>query len=131
MRQKLAVIPNLKYLFQTPHQVCVMKGLNKVTLIGHLGSKPEVKVIREELKVLHIAIATTEIHRNRDGQMKTHTDWHNLVLWDKLAGVAEKYLTKGSLVYIEGKLKTRHYEDRNGHRKYVSEVIVDEIIMLK
>ena len=108
-----------------------MKGLNKVTLIGHLGKTPEVKVIREKLKVSQISIATTEMYRDKDGQVKTQTDWHNLVLWDKLADMAEKYLRKGSLVYIEGKLKARQYEDKEGQRKYVSEVIVDQIIMLK
>lgn len=108
-----------------------MQGLNKVSLIGHLGKKPEVREIREELKVSHVGIATSEVYRDKDGQVKTRTEWHHLVLWGKLADVADKYLNKGSLVYVEGKLKTRQYDDKTGRRIYVSEVVVEQILMLK
>jgi single-strand DNA-binding protein len=108
-----------------------MKGLNRVTLIGHLGSKPDIRVIQGETKVSHVSIATTEMFRDDQGQRKTHTDWHNLVLWGKLSDIAEKYLHKGNLVYIEGKLKTRSYIDGIGVRKYITEVIVEKIVMIR
>jgi len=108
-----------------------MKGLNKVTLIGHLGRKPEVRKVKEDLSVSHVAIATTEMYRDVNGKVQSQTDWHNLVLWGKLSAIAEKYLDKGNLVYIEGRLKNRSYQDKSGCRKMVSEVIVEQILMLK
>ena len=108
-----------------------MKGLNKVSLIGHLGKDPDVRSVGESNKVSHVSLATTEMYRDKSGATKTQTDWHALVLWGKLSDIAEKHLHKGSLVYVEGKLKTRHYDDKSGSRRYVSEVIVEQIIMLK
>lgn len=108
-----------------------MKGLNKVTLIGHLGRKPDVRKVKDELSVSHVALATTEMYRDKSGKVQTQTDWHNLVLWGKLSLLAEKYLDKGNLVYIEGRLKNRAYQDKAGCRKNVSEVIVEQILMLK
>lgn len=108
-----------------------MKGLNKVSLIGHLGKDPDVRLVGEGMRVSHVSLATTELYRDKSGALKTQTDWHALVLWGKLSELAEKYLHKGSLVYVEGKLKTRHYDDTSGSRRYVSEVIVEQLLMLK
>lgn len=108
-----------------------MKGLNKVSLIGHLGKEPNARTLNEGAQVSHVSLATTEMYRDKAGEMKTHTDWHALVLWGRLSEVAVKHLRKGSLVYVEGKLKSRQYDDKAGVRRYVSEVVVDEIIMLK
>lgn len=108
-----------------------MKGLNKVSLIGHLGKDPDARTVGEGLRVSHMSLATTEMYRDKSGGLKTQTDWHALVLWGKLSDIAEKHLHKGSLVYVEGKLETRHYEDKSGVRRYVSEVIVEQLLMLK
>jgi single-strand DNA-binding protein len=108
-----------------------MKGLNKVSLIGHLGKNPDVRMVGEGMRVSHLSLATTEMFRDKSGALKTQTDWHALVLWGKLSEVAEKHLHKGSLVYVEGKLKTRHYNDTSGSRRHVSEVIVEQLLMLK
>ena len=108
----------------------IMKGLNKVTLIGNLGKDPEVQVLEGNVPVAKFSLATTESHRNKAGEMITDTDWHSIVLWRGLAELAQKYMHKGSYVYIEGKLKTRHYEDKDGLKKYVTEIIGEQLIML-
>lgn len=108
-----------------------MKGLNKVQLIGNLGKDPEINVLEGNIPVAKFTLATTESYRDNKGNIQTHTEWHNIVLWRGLAELSEKYLTKGSLVFIEGKLKTRHYEDKEGNKKYVTEIIADEMIMLE
>jgi single-strand DNA-binding protein len=108
-----------------------MKGLNKVSLIGHLGKDPDVRMVGEGMRVSHVSLATTELYRDKSGAVKTQTDWHALVLWNKLSEIAEKHLHKGNLVYVEGKLKTRHYEDKAGSRRNVSEVIVEQLLILK
>ncbi|MBL0316675.1 MAG: single-stranded DNA-binding protein [Flavobacteriales bacterium] len=107
-----------------------MKGLNRVSLIGHLGKDPEYKEISGELQVAKMTLATTETYRDKEGILKAQTDWHSLVMWGKLAQVAQKHLKKGSHLFIEGKLKFRKYEDKSGQIKYVSEVIVENILML-
>ena len=107
-----------------------MKGLNKVTLIGNLGKDPEVQVLDGNVPVAKFSLATTESHRNKAGEMITDTDWHTIVLWRGLAELAQKYLHKGSYIYIEGKIKTRSYEDKDGSKKYVTEIIGEQLIML-
>ena len=108
----------------------IMKGLNKVTLIGNLGKDPEVQVLDGNVPVAKFSLATTESYRNKDGEMVTDTEWHTIVLWRGLAELAQKYLHKGSTIYIEGKMKTRHYEDKDGTKRYVTEVIGEQLIML-
>ena len=108
-----------------------MKGLNKVCLIGHLGKDPEIRKLEGENQVAHVSVATTDGYRDANGKLVTHTDWHALILWGKFATTAEKHMRKGSLVYVEGKLKSRSYNDKLGHKKYVTEVIVDHILLLK
>jgi single-strand DNA-binding protein len=107
-----------------------MRGLNKVTLIGNLGKDPELQVLQENVKVARFSLATSESYKDDKGQAHTHTEWHSVVLWRGLAELAEKYLKKGSLVYVEGKIKTRSYEDKTGAKKYVTEIAAEEVIML-
>jgi single-strand DNA-binding protein len=107
-----------------------MRGLNKVTLIGNLGKEPEYQQLEGNVSVAKFSLATTESFKDKTGQTHTTTDWHTVVLWRSLAELANKYLQKGSLVYVEGKLKTRSYDDRDGTKRYVTEVIAEQLIML-
>ena len=107
-----------------------MKGLNKVTLIGNLGKGPEIQVLDGNVPVAKFQLATTESYRNKTGEMITDTEWHTIVLWRGLAELAQKYLHKGSYIYIEGKLKNRNYEDKDGTKRYVTEIIGEQLIML-
>ena len=104
-----------------------MRGLNKVTLIGNLGKDPDVQVLDGNVPVVKFSLATSETYRDKSGQPHTSTDWHTVVLW---RGLAEAYLRKGSLGYLEGKLKTRHYDDAAGQRHYVTEIIGGHLLML-
>ncbi|HJW17549.1 MAG TPA: single-stranded DNA-binding protein [Flavisolibacter sp.] len=103
---------------------------NKVQLIGNLGSNPEIKTLEGGKKMARFSVATNEIYRNTKGEKVTETQWHNLVAWGKLAEIAEKFLTKGSEVAIEGKLMNRTYNDKEGVKKYITEVLVNELLML-
>jgi single-strand DNA-binding protein len=103
---------------------------NKVQLIGNLGNTPEVKTFESGKKKVSFRMATTEIYRNAKGEKVKETTWHNLIMWGKLADIAEKHLTVGKEVAIEGKLINRSYEDKNGEKKYVTEIQVNELLML-
>jgi len=106
-------------------------SVNKVILIGNLGKDPEVRHLENGTSVANFSLATSETYKDRtSGERKTITDWHNIVLWRGLAEIAEKYLKKGSKIYVEGKLRTRSYEDQNGQTRYVTEVVGDELTML-
>lgn len=107
-----------------------MRGLNKVTLIGNLGKDPDMNVLDGNVPVAKFSLATTETYRDKSGQPHTSTDWHTVVLWRGLAELAQAYLRKGSLVYVEGKLKTRHYDDAAGQRHYVTEIMGEQVLML-
>lgn len=107
-----------------------MRGLNKVTLIGNLGREPEVRYLDNGTPVASFSIATSEQYTDKSGQRQTITDWHNIVAWRGLAEVTKNYLHKGDPVYIEGKLKTRSWDDQNGQKRYTTEVVADELIML-
>lgn len=107
-----------------------MRGLNKVTLIGNLGNNPEISNLEKNIKVAKFSLATSETFKDDNGQKQTITDWHNIVLWRGLADLAQNFLHKGSLVYIEGKLKTRNYDDKDGRKVYVTEVIGEQILLL-
>jgi single-strand DNA-binding protein len=107
-----------------------MRGLNKVQLIGNLGSDPEVKTLEANLTVAKFSLATNESYKDKEGKTITDTEWHTIVMWRGLAETASKYLKKGSLVFIEGKIKTRHYEDKEGNKKYVTEIVADNFLML-
>ena len=108
-----------------------MAGVNKVILVGNLGRDPEVRALENGVKVARFSIATTESYKDRNsGERVEHTEWHNVVLWRGLAEVAEKYLKKGSQVYVEGKLQTRNYQDKDGVTKYNTEIIGATMTML-
>ncbi|MDP3393475.1 single-stranded DNA-binding protein [Sediminibacterium sp.] len=103
---------------------------NKVQLIGNLGQDPEVKSIGEDKKVAHLSVATNENYKNAKGEKVTETQWHNVVAWGKLAEIAEKYLVKGTEVVIEGKLINRNYTDKQGVKRYATEVQANELLIL-
>ena len=103
---------------------------NKVQLIGHLGLDPEVKNLESGTKLAKISLATNESYKSAAGDKVTETQWHNLVAWGKNAEFAEKYLKKGNEVAIEGRLINRSYNDKEGVKKYISEVVVNEVMLL-
>ena len=103
---------------------------NKVQLIGHLGAKPEIKILDSGKKMARFSVATNETYRKASGEKVTETQWHTVVAWEKLAEIAEKYLDKGKEVAIEGKLNNRSYADKEGVKKYVCEIIAGEVLML-
>jgi single-strand DNA-binding protein len=107
-----------------------MGGLNKAMLIGNLGKDPEVKVLENGAKIATFPLATSESFKDRDGNKQTRTEWHNIVLWRGLADVAELYCRKGGQVYIEGRLSTRKWDDKEGHTRYTTEIIGDQMILL-
>ena len=109
----------------------VMNALkNKVQLIGNLGNAPEVRNTESGKKLVRFSIATNESYRNAKGEKVTETQWHNLIAWGKVADIAEKYLTKGSEVAIEGKLMNNNYTDKEGVKKYATEIQVHELLLL-
>ncbi len=103
---------------------------NKVQLIGNLGNAPEVKTFDGGKKMARFSVATNENYRNAKGEKVTETQWHNLVAWGKVAEIAEKFLVKGKEIAIEGKLVNRSYNDKEGNKKYVTEVVVSELLLL-
>jgi single-strand DNA-binding protein len=107
-----------------------MAGVNKVILVGNLGKDPEVKYLDSGVAVANFSLATTENYKNKEGERVSQTEWHNIVLWRGLAEVAEKWLKKGSSVYIEGKIKTRKWEDKDGNTRYNTEILADNMTML-
>lgn len=106
-----------------------MIGVNKVILIGNLGKDPEV-ITFDTAKKATFPLATTEFFKNKDGQKVEQTDWHNIVCWRGLADIAEKILRKGTHVYIEGKLHTRSWEDKDGNKRYITEVLAENFTVL-
>jgi len=107
-----------------------MRGVNRVMLIGNLGKDPDVQYLEGNIGVAKFSLATTETFKDRTGKLISQTEWHTVVLWRGLAELAQKYLHKGSLVYIEGRLRTRSWEDKDGNKKFATEVVGDNLIML-
>lgn len=107
-----------------------MRGVNKVILIGNLGKEPDVQFLEGNIAVAKFPLATTESYKDKTGKLLSQTEWHIVVLWRGLAELAYKYLHKGSLVYIEGRLKTRAWDDKEGHKKIATEIIGENLIML-
>ena len=107
-----------------------MRGVNRVMLIGNLGKDPDVQYLEGNIGVAKFSLATTETFKDRAGKLISQTEWHTVVLWRGLAELANKYLHKGSLVYIEGRLRTRSWEDKEGNKKFATEVVGDNLIML-
>lgn len=107
-----------------------MAGVNKVILIGNLGKDPEVRYLDNGVAVANFSLATTENYKNKEGERVSQTEWHNIVLWRGLAEVAEKWMKKGSSVYVEGKIRTRKWEDKDGNTRYSTEILGDNMTML-
>jgi single-strand DNA-binding protein len=107
------------------------KSVNKVILVGHLGKDPEVKYTPSGTAVASFSIATSERFKDKDGNWQDRTEWHNIVLWQRLAEIAGEYLKKGRQVYIEGRLQTRSWDDKNtGEKKYRTEVVGNDLVLL-
>ena len=108
-----------------------MKNLrNRVNLIGNLGTNPEIKVFDSGKKMAKLTLATNDSYKNSNGEKVEETQWHNLIIWGNTAEVAEKYLKKGNEIAIEGKISYRNYEDSEGKTKYITEIIVNDLLML-
>ncbi len=107
-----------------------MSGVNKVILIGNLGKDPEVRSLEGGAKVASFSLATNEVFKGKDGNKVEQTEWHNIVVWRGLAELAEKYLRKGSQIYLEGKIKTRSWDDKEGNKRYTTEIVGDNMTFL-
>ena len=103
---------------------------NRVQLIGNLGNNPDIRTLDGGRKLARFSVATSETYRNNNGEKVTETQWHNVVAWGKVAEIAEKLLSKGAEVAVEGKLVNRNYTDKNGVKKYITEVVVSEVLVL-
>lgn len=107
-----------------------MAGVNKVILVGNLGKDPEVRHLEGNVSVANFTLATNEYYRDKQGTRIERTEWHNIAAWRGLAEMAEKFLKKGQQVYVEGKIRTRQYQDKDNQTRYITEIIADEITML-
>jgi single-strand DNA-binding protein len=108
-----------------------MRGVNKVILIGHLGKDPEVQTFEGGNMKCKFTLATTETFKDKSGQKQEQTEWHNIVMWGSLADIASKFLRKGTPVYLEGKIKSRSWDDaQSGQKKYITEIVADNMNML-
>jgi single-strand DNA-binding protein len=103
---------------------------NNVRLMGHLGQNPEIRTTPSGKKVATFSLATNEVHLDANGQKVNETMWHNLIAWGKLADLAEKYLEKGKEICVEGKISNRNYIDKNGQKKYLTEIVLSEILLM-
>jgi single-strand DNA-binding protein len=107
--------------------------INKVILIGNVGQDPEIRYtgdVNNGTKVATLRVATTERYRDRNGNLQEHTEWHSIVVWRNTADVVEKYVKKGTQVYIEGRLRSRSWDDQNGNKRYVTEIVADTLQLL-
>ena len=105
-------------------------SVNKVILVGNLGKDPELRSTPQGTQVARFSVATTESWKDRSGQRQEKTEWHNVVAWDKLATICGEYLQKGKLVYVEGRIQSRSYDDKDGQKKYITEIKADNVTML-
>ncbi len=108
-----------------------MAGVNKVILIGNLGKDPELKYLEGNIAKLSFSLATTEVYKDKNGNKVEHTEWHNIIMWRGIAENAEKLLKKGMQVYIEGKLQTRQWTDKDGQKKNITEIIAENFNLLQ
>ena len=105
-------------------------SVNKVILIGNVGKDPEVRYLDNNLPICKLSLATSEVYKNKAGEKVTTTEWHNVILWRGLAEVAEKYVKKGSQIYIEGRLRTRSFDDKDKIKRYTTEIVADVMQLL-
>lgn len=106
------------------------RTLNKVMLIGNVGRDPDLKFTPSGIPVITFRLATSETWKDRDGNIREHTDWHSVVAWRGLAEVINKLVQKGSRIYVEGRIQTRHYDDKSGNRRHVVEILADNMLLL-
>jgi single-strand DNA-binding protein len=106
------------------------RGVNKAILIGNLGADPELRQTQSGQNVATFRIATSDRWKDRSGQFQDRTEWHNIVAWGQLADIVQQYLTKGSQVYIEGRIQTRQWEDASGQRRFSTEIVANQMVML-
>ncbi|MEY2719790.1 MAG: single-strand binding protein [Bacteroidota bacterium] len=106
------------------------RTLNKVMLIGNVGKDPEVHFTPSGVKVAQLRLATSETWKDKDGAVQEHTDWHTIIAWRGLADVVERLVRRGSRLYVEGKIQSRSFDDRDGNKKYVTEIIADSLLVL-
>ena len=107
-----------------------MSSVNKATLVGHLGADPEMRYTNGGQGVCELRLATSESWKGKDGNKQERTEWHRIVVWGKLAEVCAKYLAKGRQVYVEGRIQTRDYEDKQGVKRYTTEIVASEVKFL-
>ena len=107
-----------------------MRGVNRVFLIGNLGRDPDLQHLEGNIAVAKFPLATTETYKDKNGNLVSQTEWHTIVLWRGLAELAQKYLHKGSLVYIEGRIRSRNWEDKDKNKRFSTEIIGDNLVML-
>jgi single-strand DNA-binding protein len=105
-------------------------SVNKVILVGHVGQDPEVRYLDNNTPVCTLRLATSDVYKNKSGERVTTTEWHSVVLWRGLAEVADKYVKKGSQIYIEGKLRTRSWDDKDKNKRYTTEIVADVMQLL-
>jgi single-strand DNA-binding protein len=105
-------------------------AVNKVILVGNVGKDPDVRHLEGGTSVASFPLATSETYKNKSGEKVTTTEWHNIVVWRGLAEVAEKYVKKGSQLYIDGRIRTRSYDDKDGNKRYITEIYADTLRML-
>lgn len=103
---------------------------NRVQLIGNVGNDPEIKTLENGKKLAHLTIATNDFYKNEKGERVEQTEWHRVTAWGKVAEIIEKFVVKGKEVAVDGKLTHRSYDDKNGEKKYITEVVVNEILLL-
>lgn len=108
-----------------------MAGVNKVILIGNLGKDPEIKFLDGNIARVNFSLATTESYKDKNGNRVDQTEWHNIVMWRSLAETAEKMLKKGTQVYIEGKIQTRQWNDKDGNKRSTTEIVADSFVILQ
>jgi len=104
--------------------------INKVILVGRVGKDPEVRHLDNNSVVARLTLATNETYKNKNGEKVTNTEWHNLVIWRSLAEIAGRYVKKGTMLYVEGKIRTRSWDDKDGNKRYTTEIEVDNFQML-
>lgn len=105
-------------------------SVNKVILVGNVGKDPEVRYLESNTAVCNFSLATSETYKNKAGEKVTTTEWHNIVMWRGLAEVAEKFVKKGTQLYIEGKIRTRSYDDKDGNKRYITEILADNMQLI-
>ena len=105
-------------------------SVNKVILIGNVGGDPETKYLDNGTPLCRFSLATNEVYKNKNGEKVTQTEWHNIILWRGLAEVAEKYVKKGTQIYLEGRIRTRSWDDQDGNKKYTTEIVGDSMKLL-